>query len=723
LRALEIAKYDDIVASLNQALANKEVNNLSLDQIKLFETMIAKYELLKAAKSELYAKEYELAELKRTRELAKTVAAENKRDVNQLTRSITDALFRGFENGNTFAENFVQTLKNTFKTLVLRPTVEFFVEPLAPLLKGVINKAIGSIAGSLGLGGLGEMITGQKAGGLQASSGGLKDIFDVVSKGFDGANIAFEQSIQKFGTFLTDFGSVGDKIGLTKLGGVISQFSDKIAIAAGFSKPIISLLSGNVKQAAFEGAGAGIGFAIGGPVGAGIGSFLGGAVGGLFGGKKQPPRTVTQLPQVAEQFSNSLSAILKSFGMASNVTASSFYTGRPGGSGYGNLTANINGTSRVLNTKDKDAYGEASLNNFINRVLTTELVNAIRSTSLSAAIKNLFTGVTTQEAISTLIGDIITLNTVSRELNTALDITVDQVAMMATESAIAGENFTNLVGTLASVSSEALTIGDAILNMKSDLVEFLGGELPDSLASYDAALRAVNTSTVAGRKEFLDLLSSRAAFAEFDGLITGLKTNVSSGLYSIVSDAEKMAMQRAELATLFGTLNLAVPRSTQELINMGKSIDYTTVQGLNLASVFPQLVEAFTAVNGAAQQLTSTLNPDAFSRFSDFVIASSYKNAGIAIPSAYMPSYAVGTSYVPTDGPAMLHEGEAVLTKSDNASLGENTSIMVDLLGRLISDVEALKYEVKRGADSSRDAANSLDDIVEGQLIIKTEVS
>jgi hypothetical protein len=88
-----------------------------------------------------------------------------------------------------------------------------------------------------------------------------------------------------------------------------------------------------------------------------------------------------------------------------------------------------------------------------------------------------------------------------------------------------------------------------------------------------------------------------------------------------------------------------------------------------------------------------------------------------------MPSYAVGTSYVPTDGPAMLHEGEAVLTKSDNASLGENTSIMVDLLGRLISDVEALKYEVKRGADSSRDAANSLDDIVEGQVIIKTEVA
>jgi hypothetical protein len=42
-----------------------------------------------------------------------------------------------------------------------------------------------------------------------------------------------------------------------------------------------------------------------------------------------------------------------------------------------------------------------------------------------------------------------------------------------------------------------------------------------------------------------------------------------------------------------------------------------------------------------------------------------------------MPSYAVGTPYVPKDGPAFLHEGERVVPKSGNGGWGQPFNVTV----------------------------------------------
>lgn len=74
-----------------------------------------------------------------------------------LTKSLTDALYRGFENGKTLAENFRDTLKSTIGTLVLRPLIEPIVKPIANAASGFIESLVGTGLRAL-MGGVGDLV-------------------------------------------------------------------------------------------------------------------------------------------------------------------------------------------------------------------------------------------------------------------------------------------------------------------------------------------------------------------------------------------------------------------------------------------------------------------------------------------------------------------------------------------------------------------------------------
>lgn len=87
---------------------------------------------------------------------------EMKRVNESIENSLTDALMRGFEGGKDMAANFVDTLKNMFSTLVLRPLIQ-------PIAQGGSNM----VMGMLGMGASGSAM----AGGM----GGVGDIFGIGS--------------------------------------------------------------------------------------------------------------------------------------------------------------------------------------------------------------------------------------------------------------------------------------------------------------------------------------------------------------------------------------------------------------------------------------------------------------------------------------------------------------------------------------------------------------
>lgn len=106
---------------------------------------------------------------------AKDAQAEWVRAAQEIERSLTDALMRGFESGKGFAENLRDTVVNMFKTMVLRPVISAIVNPVAAALTGALGvpaaaSAATTASGALsGIGSLGSI--GSALGGFGTAAG------------------------------------------------------------------------------------------------------------------------------------------------------------------------------------------------------------------------------------------------------------------------------------------------------------------------------------------------------------------------------------------------------------------------------------------------------------------------------------------------------------------------------------------------------------------------
>ncbi|QIL69560.1 hypothetical protein G7048_03725 [Diaphorobacter sp. HDW4B] len=110
--------------------------------------------------------------------VSKAIQDDWTKTTDQINQSLTDALLRGFESGKSMAENFRDTLKNMFNTLVLKPIISAVMAPISGLINTVVQGAMGAIGlgggGSSGLGGLSNLASlGSSIYSMFTGSGGI----------------------------------------------------------------------------------------------------------------------------------------------------------------------------------------------------------------------------------------------------------------------------------------------------------------------------------------------------------------------------------------------------------------------------------------------------------------------------------------------------------------------------------------------------------------------
>jgi phage-related minor tail protein len=129
-----------------------------------------------ARKEELRAKARATALVQANNAAQKVVIDEWNRTTDQINQSLTDALLRGFESGKSFGENFRDTLKNMFATLVLRPVISAILSPVSAGIGSILNPALGSLTGSAA-GSFGSSLLGSGATSLLGSGSILGNMF------------------------------------------------------------------------------------------------------------------------------------------------------------------------------------------------------------------------------------------------------------------------------------------------------------------------------------------------------------------------------------------------------------------------------------------------------------------------------------------------------------------------------------------------------------------
>jgi tape measure domain-containing protein len=787
------------IAHLQQtkdAMKNFGMTTEAVDQ------QIAAYERLRAAQSGRESLEREKKANDKRESMAKDTAREIEREYDRMSRdisrSLTDALLRGFEAGKGFAENFKDTLINLFKTLILRPQIEMLVRS----------------SGIAGVFGSGSAFASQgSAGGM--GMGGIADLGKTVFDGLRGVQGSITGGIEQLGVMLAN----GNGGFLDSIGGFLGTNAGTIGNVLPFAGAAIQALSGDMKGAAWTAAGAAIGSVV--PViGTALGGVIGSVVGSFFGGKKVPRRGGAQgdasfmngilnssngaragntfnesmgdpLEQASAAFAGTVGNVLKTFGLGGNITAQSSYTGRDGGSGYGTFVGNVAGRQTRIDNQYKDAFGEETFNQFLQQVTSDAIKRAILSSGIPDAFRALFKQVNGFEEINAMVQASAGLRSAQEQLADRFGITADQAAKAASATGKVGVELISFVNKLAGSALAFKSPAESILEAKDALIKgfqentgtastvattskvartvtsYTGRTigpwyamvaeqttktyfdtitsyvtkllpstkaLPTTLDEYDAVLKSINKSTAAGIEQFQKLFAMRDQFAQFTAAMDEIKGSVTGAVFGLKSPADQVAIMQADLAKLFGNLNLAVPTSVQELIKLGESIDYTTESGLDLALAFPALVQAFSNTRNGVDGLVSSLNaldPNRFSTLIDYRRAQAYVRNGISLdmlPAANMPSFDVGTNYVPSDMTAQIHQGERIIPAADNRELmnrlrsGDNTALVAEIRA-LRNEVTDLKRAATETEKNTKDMSRVLRNVTPNGDAIQTEAA
>lgn len=586
--AEELEAADTISAYKQDKLEQATKAKKELDE-KEYERQLKQLDLLQAQAN----KNFDEAQKK-----VKELENEAKQSAEEINRSLTDALLRGFESGKSFAQNFRDTLVNMFKTLVLQPVIKMIIDASG------VSKFITMFTGALGTVFSGNAVAGQD-GGISGIFSSIKDIFSSSSLK-DTISSPIVSSIQDLGVFLSNGnGGLGDIIG-----GFLGENASAISDGFGYIGAALQLAQGNIGGAA----GAAIGTFFGGPIGGAIGSFLGGALGGLFGGGL-PPRVTesrgassiggvntfyngtdpgkrklgaaSSLDALNQTFLNNINTLFGAFDINSNIDVNSLLTKKK--NTRSRFGANLDG--QFLGFDDvsfgKKGTIEEAFASLVERALGSYTVRAIQASTLPEGIKKFFDNLTKKEDVAETINTLISMKKALVDLPpifNAVRNAIDTTAYTSTIAQLQAQfQATQTFVDLFYSDTEKFNIFTQQLNTQ---LAALNQTLPTSRDQYRALVESINVVDAATRDQFNGLIALAPAMNQYfeyleqqadginqvnDALAQALDRNLFSTYADFVT-AQANASADLSYTGSIGDLSVRRAQGDAELANAVKSL-------------------------------------------------------------------------------------------------------------------------------------------------------
>lgn len=518
--ALEASRLDAQITAKQTLLDIFSETDGRSAQIEEIKAQIDALQELKSAKLAGAARQTIADNIKKTNE-------EWQRFTDDIERSLTDSLMRGFEGGKDAGKNFVDSLKNTLKTAALKIVVQAIVNPVMGGVQGAFTSGGGSGGGSIG-GSLSSLSS------ISQGNGAFYSGFNS----FAGSSIGQSLGLTSTSSFVGPIapgGSAG--LGLTSLG-------QNLQTALPYLPAVAALVQGNIAQAGLSA----VGTFFGGPIGGAIGSF----VGGLFGGGgREDPHNNTDSSSVGFKLSKSGVAGFGTGYYADSTTGFNGYApfsstyGQTSGSGrWGDNVPLPQATIDAINTAAAQLFtGGASLASGLGldpHIADSAAVASGTFATVEAALSDLSDAIVTKvipnikdfQQANEKLGDTATRLVAEFNLTNLIAKMRGQTGTQAFGSGLAGRD--QLVQLLGGASNASSSIGSYYQNFYSDAERKKNaqGEISATLKSlginqevstreqYRALVEAQDLTVESGRKMYASLISIADAFAGITDVAT-----------------------------------------------------------------------------------------------------------------------------------------------------------------------------------------------------------
>ena len=539
LRDLELSKIDDQIATKRQQLEITsfcDANSILIDKYK---EQIQALEELRIAKVGFYNK-------KEVIDQAQAVQDAFKSTVDEIERSLTDSLLRGFDSGKSFAKSFGDQVTNYFKALAVKIPVQFVTAAAGSML-GINNAAAQGVGSSAS--------ASVQSALFSDPMGMVKQAFGALSGGSIAGGV--EDAVLSLGnTVANTFGDSAFTDSIFDSAQGIGEMANTLGTAVAYLGAIDAGLNGQYMTAL----GTGLGTFFGGPLGGAIGSMVGGFLDKAFGfngggGQKSE----------GGYYSNGT-------GFTGNgaLNAQTEEIARSTIKRYEQITAQLGGVAQRLAVDTfigQDPIGDAQTQLAFNAAIGGQQI--YNRAGFGRGYENVGR---TEEALKAEVEDVAVRTIVAALQKTDLEDSLD-----------------SLFSSLDLVTDSLETLKAAL--DKASIIRFLNL----NLNTFAVNVRALSTASI----ESFDALVKAAGGTE------QFSASLGQYLNTFATDSEKFASAQRNLQQQFVALGISVPASIADLRNLIDAQDLTTEAGRANYLALINLAQAYKAVQDQTEALTA----------------------------------------------------------------------------------------------------------------------